>query len=454
MTQPQLRLDDCWECFEGIVPAVTVTAARDGTPNVAYISHVFLIDEGHVALSNQFMSKTVRNVHENPRLQAVVVHPVNGRQLVLDLMFDRQETAGPVFDRMALCLDAVAAHLGMDKVMRLRSADIYRVLHVEAQEIEPAVPQDPCPDPLPYAAALALDLARMDDLDRAIDLTMDGLHRTFGLAHCTLFLADPALRVLTAIAGRGHDRTGAGAEVAWGEGVIGMVAAKALGLRLSCIGRSFHYLRNVRFDGASDTDPARHIPLPGLEAPRSLLAVPMMAGGELRGLIHAEAAERMAFSPRLERAVALVAAQLGALVALTEAPRGPDSAGSGATVSRATACPERTSDRQIQVRHYAFDDSVFIGADYVIKGLPGRLLWRMLGIHAQEGRFEFTNREFRLDPALKLPAFKDNLETRLLLLRRRLDENDWPIRLSRTGRGRVTLMVEGSLNLTESETLG
>ena len=54
-THERPLLADHWECFEGIVPSVVVTAARDGTPNVSYISHVFYIDEDHVALSNQFM---------------------------------------------------------------------------------------------------------------------------------------------------------------------------------------------------------------------------------------------------------------------------------------------------------------------------------------------------------------------------------------------------------------
>ena len=121
-------LADHWECFEGIVPSVVVTASRDGTPNVSYISHVFYIDEDHVALSNQFMSKMVRNVQENPRLQVVVVNGLTGEQLILDLLFERAETSGPRFDYFSSLVTAVASHHGMDHVMRLRSADIYRVL--------------------------------------------------------------------------------------------------------------------------------------------------------------------------------------------------------------------------------------------------------------------------------------------------------------------------------------
>ena len=142
-THERPLLADHWECFEGIVPSVVVTAARDGTPNVSYISHVFYIDEDHVALSNQFMSKMVRNVRENPRLQVVVVNARTGAQLVLDLVFERAETSGPLFDTLATLVTAVATHHGMDHVMRLRSADIYRILEVEVQDCEPGVREAP-----------------------------------------------------------------------------------------------------------------------------------------------------------------------------------------------------------------------------------------------------------------------------------------------------------------------
>ena len=84
---------------------------------------------------------------------------------------------------------------------------------------------------------------------------------------------------------------------------------------------------------------------------------------------------------------------------------------------------------------------------YVIKGVPGRLLFHFLRIYAESGRCDFTNREVRLQSTLRLPDLKDNLETRLILLRRRLDERRMPVRLSRPGRGQIRLEVEGNPQL-------
>ncbi|MBL9050944.1 MAG: GAF domain-containing protein [Tabrizicola sp.] len=289
-------------------------------------------------------------------------------------------------------------------------------------------------------------MSRQGDLDRAIDMALDGLQTAVGLTHCMAFLADHERQVLTAIASRGYDRQGAGAEVHFGEGVVGMAAAGLQALRFSCVVRHFLYMNGVKAADLFSPDPERRIPMPGLDAPQSLLAVPMIAGGELRGLIFAEDIERLAFSPDDTRAVELIAAQLGAIVALSySGPEPEPNNGHTAHADRVAFVPQTP----IRVEHYSYDDSVFINRDYVIKGVPGRLLWRMLSDNARDGRTEFTNREFRLDGSLKLPDYKDNLETRLLLLGRRLAENDWPVRIERIGRGRLGLIVRGTLVLTE-----
>jgi adenylate cyclase len=65
-----------------------------------------------------------------------------------------------------------------------------------------------------------------------------------------------------------------------------------------------------------------------------------------------------------------------------------------------------------------------------------------------DGRTDFSNKELRADAQLQLSVLRDNLETRLLLLRRRLDDRGAPIRLRRTGRGQLQLQVAGKIEIS------
>ena len=113
------------------------------------------------------------------------------------------------------------------------------------------------------------------------------------------------------------------------------------------------------------------------------------------------------------------------------------------TETAAAKSEPSVSGGEIRVRYFAHDDSLFLDDAYLIKGVPGRLLFHFLTVFAQTGRRDFTNREIRLEASLRLPGLKDNLETRLILLRRRLEEKAAPIRLARPGRGQIRLELDG-----------
>jgi len=131
-----------------------------------------------------------------------------------------------------------------------------------------------------------------------------------------------------------------------------------------------------------------------------------------------------------------------------EAERAREPSDDSETVApRGTHADADDATPSTHVRFFAVDGSTFLDGDYLIKGVAGRILWSLLGHYEREGRTEFTNKEVRLDPSLELPEFRDNLDSRLLLLKRRLDERKAAIRIEKTGRGRFRIVVATPLRL-------
>jgi hypothetical protein len=108
-----------------------------------------------------------------------------------------------------------------------------------------------------------------------------------------------------------------------------------------------------------------------------------------------------------------------------------------------------TAGTPLRIRRYAENDSIFVDDDYLIKGVAGGILWRLLRCHAEDGRCDYSNRELRLDPSIRLPDVSENLEARLILLERRLEERCPALRIEKTGRGRFRFHVLRPVTLAE-----
>jgi predicted pyridoxine 5'-phosphate oxidase superfamily flavin-nucleotide-binding protein len=131
LANDELQLGALSACFEGVVPAVIATASADGVPNVTHLTRVHLVDDERVALSNQFFSKTVRNLSENPQACVLLIDPITFDEYRLVLRYERTERRGPVFDRLHRDVEAVAALTGMQGIFKLKSADVYRVIELD-----------------------------------------------------------------------------------------------------------------------------------------------------------------------------------------------------------------------------------------------------------------------------------------------------------------------------------
>jgi adenylate cyclase len=441
-------------CFEGVIPSLLASCSPDGTPNVTYVSQVHYVDGRHVALSYQFFNKTRENVLQHPFATALVVDPRTGRRWRLALRYLRTEDSGPLFESMRARLAGIASHSGMAGVFRLRGSDVYRVEVVETVPGPSVPPPESGCSPLTLLRPLASRIAAHTDLATLLDDTLAALESELGVDHSMLLLLDSGGRRaprLFMVASRGYDASGLGSEIALGQGVIGVAAAQRTPIRISHFTAEYSYGRaiaeEIRASGLAEQLESE-IPLPGLPAPRSQLAVPIVVTDQVVGVLYAESADDERFSFEHEDLLVALAAQLGASIALLRLAAESHDAAPGATE------PEQTPPRgsPVRVRHYSVNDSIFIDDEYLIKGVAGAILWKLAREHAAGRRTEFTNRELRLDPSLHLPDISDNLEARLILLERRLPERCPRLRIVKTGRGRFRFEADAPLVLEDAAT--
>ncbi|HEU4852253.1 MAG TPA: GAF domain-containing protein [Telluria sp.] len=436
----KVKLDAIRACFEGVIPGTMATCSADGVPNVSYLSHVHFIDSEHVALSYQFFNKTRQNLLANPHAALAVIDPHTSAHYRLALEFLRTETEGPLFESMKARLAGIASHVGMTGVFRLLGSDVFRVREISQ------VPGTTLPAPPPrhnLLASLRSASERMGvqcELGTLLSETLQALDRHFDIRHAMVLLYDEAAGRLYTVASHGYDASGVGSEIGLGEGVVGVAARERTPIRIGHMTSEYGYNRAIRANtpgGAPDVE----IPLPGLADPRSQLAVPLVAGARLLGVLYVESPHELCFSYDDEDALVALAAQLAmAIHILQSLADEPESQDAGAERKPPGGEP-------VVVRHFVGNDSVFLGDDYLIKGVAGSIFAMLVADYTERGRTEFSNRELRLDPRVRLPDVGDNLEGRLLLLARRLVEREACVRIEKTGRGRFRLVADRPLTL-------
>jgi adenylate cyclase len=280
---------------------------------------------------------------------------------------------------------------------------------------------------------------------------LEALDEYFGFAHTSVLLYDDAARRLVTMASRGYGRSGVGAEVRIGDGIIGTVARERRVLRLSTLDADLRYGRAIRreaISGAPATALEAEIPLPGLCDAQSVLAIPLAVGDRLVGVLAAEDRDPMRFGEWHEAYLEIIGNQI-ALGIDRMAERADESAEPAPARPAAPAAPPTPQARRRRLTYYRSDDAIFLDDEYLIRNLPARILWKVLGEAQRTGRTEFSNRELRCDTSLGLPPVKDNLESRLILLRHRLQEKCPDLQIVPVARGRFALRAAGPFELIE-----
>lgn len=480
-----VTLESIAHCFHGIVPSLIATSTREGEPNVAFLSHVYYVDSSHVALSCQFFNKTRSNVLENPHACVEINDPFTFQAYRLELRFSHAETEGELYDRMRSRLDTIAFHTGMRGVFRLLSADIYQVLSLTRingylTDMPADSPRNECESSGPVNEIRMLQFlsARINAAESLEQLLEDALlafEQGLGFPHAMVLLLDEAGNLFT-VASRGYGASGIGAEVRLGAGILGRAAAEKRILRVAGMTSDLRYGRAVRdqVNLLGELSVRPEIPLPGLKDVQSQLAIPLVIQDRVIGVFAAESSSPLQFEHWHSEFLEIIAnhfalaldrmlqrddhepgqrvARQGAVSVLvgSEMEAFPGDVTSSETIASDNELGNEGSRNTTHVFwFFPNDDCVFVNGEYLIRNVPGRILWRLLCDFHLSGRREFSNRELRLDQTLRLPQLRDNLESRLILLRRRLEEKCPQVRLVPIRRGKFGLQIQGRVELVE-----
>jgi hypothetical protein len=353
---------------------------------------------------------------------------------------------------MAARIQVIASHSGMTGIFRLISADVYEVLSLEPIEgfllpphpVLDALPLSNSAGPLTELRSLQVvsdRITRARNRDELLTDALTAIDELFGFSHSMVLVPDAQDRLL-AVATRGYAEGAPPLVVTSGQGLIGTVAQRRCMLRMTGVGSELRYGERVRsrLEAAGELiDAAPYVPLHGLDDVQAQMALPLLSGERLIGVLALESRDPLAFDDWDEAFMQILANQIAA---------GIERVGGERTA-------RTDGEAGLRVRKFTFyrnDDCIFVDRDYLVRNVPGRILWKLLRAHQSEGRTEFTNRELRLDPALGLPRVKDNLESRLILLRKRLAERCPEARLVPRGRGKFSLELDCVAELDERDT--
>ncbi len=168
------------------------------------------------------------------------------------------------------------------------------------------------------------------------------------------------------------------------------------------------------------------------------MAAPILLRGRLMGVLYVDSAEPGRFGTADGQLTEVIARQIGMSIGLLDTTADELNLGSGPR--RAGAKPAAGTG----ARSVTFHDP---DGDYVIRGVAGRILFAMLTEYQRSGRTRFSNRELRLNRDIGLPAGHDNLDARLVTLRRRLAERGDPLQLQHAGRGQLELILSSAVHV-------
>lgn len=108
-----------------------------------------------------------------------------------------------------------------------------------------------------------------------------------------------------------------------------------------------------------------------------------------------------------------------------------------------------TDKKRLRFIYHAGDETISCNGTHLLRGVPAKILQKILIAHTITGRTLYEHREFRRDPDLRLDPSNPNLESRLRILSQRLEERLPVVRLIKSGRGRFQFESEVQVEYDE-----
>lgn len=445
-----MKLSDLMPFFQGVYPSTFYTCSADGIPNVNYLSQVYFVDEDHVAISAQFLNKTRKNLEQNKLASLMLIHPVDTCHVELFLVWKKSETSGKIFDHVNDRIEAIHSQVGGELKWKLASVEIFQVtdiqvppeyqLNLERKQLEKFS--------LANLQTAITQIQGAKNLEDLYDRMLEVLETSFGFAHSMLLVPEGKTDRLITINTRGYEDTGVGAEVVIGEGIIGHVAKTKRPIAFMGYKREIIYAKTSQMEIQSSHREASFlnaIQLPSLPEAWSQIALPLLSRNELMGVLRVESLERFDFRYSDEEFLMAFGSYMAVIMENFQLQQEPEYA----VVQRQQNLTRTSHTKKIHLTYYKEDECLFLDGEYFIRNIPAKIFWKILSLYQNKGQIEFTNRELRLDSALCLQEYKDNLETRLILLRKRLEKKCSLIELVSVGRGKFKIVINAQLELEE-----
>lgn len=159
---------------------------------------------------------------------------------------------------------------------------------------------------------IALRLNDSLDVDTILADILHLIEKYFTFKYSMILLLDETGSSLRVVASNGYEKTGIGAEVKVGVGIIGVVAKKKKMIRMSAVDIQRRLVAASQTNTNSSAEKTSEVKLPGLANPKSHIAIPLLIKGQLVGVLSVEGTNYYMFKENDEPLINILANQAAA----------------------------------------------------------------------------------------------------------------------------------------------